>query len=136
VDVICRIVGVPLKDEPLFHAWIADVMAGIFDVGRRSKPKRVSAAGKMIRASALELAKYMIGLVEEAAAKPPGPKMISQMVHDDGPHGPMSAASVHRCRWHPGLRTGEGNSPTRLPEVIDVALDRLSAPRRGPGRVG
>jgi cytochrome P450 len=33
VDVICRIVGVPLKDEPLFHAWIADVMAGIFDVG-------------------------------------------------------------------------------------------------------
>ena len=29
VTVICKILGVPLKDEPTFHGWIADVLAGI-----------------------------------------------------------------------------------------------------------
>ena len=33
VNLICRIMGVPIEDEPQFHAWIADAMAGIFDVG-------------------------------------------------------------------------------------------------------
>ena len=28
VTIICQILGVPLKDEPLFHDWIADLMAG------------------------------------------------------------------------------------------------------------
>ncbi len=27
VNVICQILGVPLQDAPLFHAWIADLMA-------------------------------------------------------------------------------------------------------------
>jgi fatty acid omega-hydroxylase len=40
VDVICHILGVPREDEPQFHAWIADAMAGIFDLGPRSKPRR------------------------------------------------------------------------------------------------
>ena len=29
VTVICKIMGVPLKDEALFHKWIADGLAGI-----------------------------------------------------------------------------------------------------------
>ena len=32
VAVICKILGVPLKDEPTFHAWIFDFMAGV-DLG-------------------------------------------------------------------------------------------------------
>ena len=28
VAVICKILGVPLKDEPTFHRWIFDFMAG------------------------------------------------------------------------------------------------------------
>ena len=28
VAVICKILGVPLKDEPTFHGWIFDFMAG------------------------------------------------------------------------------------------------------------
>ena len=28
VAVICKILGVPLKDEPIFHGWIFDFMAG------------------------------------------------------------------------------------------------------------
>src|ERR1700759_2779651 len=33
VNVICRIIGVPIEDEPLFHAWLSDISAGIFDLG-------------------------------------------------------------------------------------------------------
>jgi cytochrome P450 len=32
VTIICQVLGVPLKDEPLFHGWIADLMAGV-DLG-------------------------------------------------------------------------------------------------------
>ena len=46
VTVICRIMGVPLKDEPLFHGWIADFMAGLIlgpdaatEEGQRRKEK-------------------------------------------------------------------------------------------------
>ena len=28
VAVICKILGVPLEDEPMFHGWIHDFMAG------------------------------------------------------------------------------------------------------------
>ena len=45
VTVICRIMGVPLKDEPLLHGWIADFMAGVRTRpgrghGRRAAPQR------------------------------------------------------------------------------------------------
>src|SRR6201996_3943538 len=33
VNVICRIMGIPIEDEPQFHVWIADVVGGIFDLG-------------------------------------------------------------------------------------------------------
>ena len=39
VAVICKILGVPLKDEPTFHGWIFDAMAGL-DLGPRGQPPR------------------------------------------------------------------------------------------------
>jgi fatty acid omega-hydroxylase len=93
VDVICRIMGVPLADEPLFHAWITDVMAGLFDVGPEIETEEGQRRKLKGRESQLELAKYIIGLVE-AAQKSPGPGMISQMVHDGGPDGPMSPGEI------------------------------------------
>ena len=93
VDVICHILGVPLEDEPQFHAWIADAMAGIFDLG----PEIETEEGQTRRAKGIEagqeLKKYIIGLVERAA-KSPCPGMISQLVHDDGPDGPMSPSEI------------------------------------------
>src|SRR6185312_5134554 len=93
VDVICHILGVPLEDEPQFHAWIADAMAGIFDLG----PEIETEEGQARRAKGVEagqeLKKYIIGLVERAA-KSPCPGMISQLVHDDGPDGPMSPSEI------------------------------------------
>jgi len=93
VDVICHILGVPLEDEPQFHAWIADAMAGIFDLG----PEIETEEGQARRAKGVEagqeLKKYIIGLVERVA-KSPCPGMISQLVHDDGPDGPMSPSEI------------------------------------------
>jgi cytochrome P450 len=93
VDVICRILGVPLEDEPKFHAWIADAMAGVFDLGPEITTEEGQARKAKGQASSFELKKYIIGLVEKAE-KSPGPGMISQMVHDDGPDGRMSPGEI------------------------------------------
>jgi fatty acid omega-hydroxylase len=42
VMVICKILGVPLKDEPQFHDWIHDFMAGLMDMG----PEAATEEGK------------------------------------------------------------------------------------------
>jgi fatty acid omega-hydroxylase len=93
VNVICRILGVPLEDEPRFHAWIADAITGLFDVG----PEITTEEGKARRAKGeaanVAFKQYIIGLVEEAE-KSPGPGMISQLVHDDGPDGRMSPSEI------------------------------------------
>jgi fatty acid omega-hydroxylase len=93
VDVICRILGVPLEDEPKFHAWIADTMAGVFDLGSEITTEEGQARKAKGEASAFELKKYIIGLVKKAE-KSPGPGMISQMVQDDGPDGRMSPSEI------------------------------------------
>lgn len=93
VDVICRIMGVPLQDEPLFHSWIADMMAGIFDVGPEIGTDEGQRRKEKGQESTLELGKYFIGLVQ-SAQRSPGTGMISQMVHDDGPDGPMSPGEI------------------------------------------
>jgi fatty acid omega-hydroxylase len=93
VNVICRILGVPIEDEPQFHAWIADAITGLFDVG----PEITTEEGKARRAKGeeanLAFKQYVIGLVEKAE-KSPGPGMISQLVHDDGPDGRMSPSEI------------------------------------------
>ena len=93
VNVICRIMGVPIEDEPQFHAWIADIAAGIFDLG----PDIQTGEGQVRRAKGeaaeAEFNKYIVGLVEKAE-KSPGPGMISQLVHDDGPDGRMSRSAI------------------------------------------
>jgi fatty acid omega-hydroxylase len=93
VNVICRIMGVPIEDEPQFHAWIADIVAGIFDLG----PDIQTGEGQVRRANGeaadVEFNKYIVGLVEKAD-KSPGPGMISQLAHDDGPDGQMSRSAI------------------------------------------
>jgi cytochrome P450 len=93
VEVICHILGVPLADEPQFHAWIADTMAGVFDLG----PEIETEEGQVRRAKGVEasqqLKEYIIGLVERSQ-RSPRPGMISQLVHDDGPDGPMSPSEI------------------------------------------
>jgi len=92
VTIICQILGVPLRDEPLFHGWIADLMAGA-DMG----PEAATDEGQRLRekgaASRLAIAKYIIELVE-SAQKAPGNGMISKLTHDDGADGRMSPSEI------------------------------------------
>jgi fatty acid omega-hydroxylase len=84
---------VPIEDEPQFHAWIADAITGLFDLGPEIATEEGQARRAKGEASNLAFKNYIIGLVEKAA-KSPGPGMISQMVHDDGPDGRMSPSEI------------------------------------------
>jgi len=93
VKVICRIMGVPIEDEPQFHTWIADAITGVFDVGPDIATEEGRARRAKGEASSIAFKKYIIGLVEKAADSP-GKGMISQMAHDDGPDGRMSPSEI------------------------------------------
>jgi cytochrome P450 len=93
VNVICRIMGVPIEDEPKFHAWLADITAGVFDLGPDIHTEEGRARRDKGEAADAELNEYIVGLVEKAV-KSPGPGMISQLVHDNGPDGRMSPSAI------------------------------------------
>jgi len=89
VAVICKILGVPLKDEPTFHGWIADFMAGLMDMGPEIATEEGKARAEKGKASTAALAQYMAELIERFIREP-GESMLSKLVNDDGPDGPMS----------------------------------------------
>jgi fatty acid omega-hydroxylase len=93
VAVICRVLGVPIKDEPLFHAWIADIFAGV-DLGPEATTQEGQRRMKQGQAAKAAFSKYIIGLVESAEKTPKGEGMIWELVHDDGPDGRMSPAEI------------------------------------------
>ena len=93
VAVICRIMGVPLADEPKFHAWIFDFMRGA-DLGPEAKTEEGRAMAVRSGHAIGELHAYMTELAE-GYAREPGPGLISAVLHDtDGQDGPMSVAEV------------------------------------------
>jgi cytochrome P450 len=93
VNVICRIMGIPIEDEPQFHAWIADVVGGVFDLGPDIHTEEGGARRAKGEAANIELHEYIVELAEKAV-KSPVPGMISQLVHDDGPDGRMSPSAI------------------------------------------
>jgi fatty acid omega-hydroxylase len=93
VMVICKILGVPLKDEPQFHAWIHDFMAGIANMGPDAATKEGKALAEKGRASSAAFMQYLTDLVK-GFMKEPSDSMLSKMVHDKGPDGPMTPREV------------------------------------------
>jgi cytochrome P450 len=93
VNVICRIMGIPIEDEPRFHTWIADIVGGIFDLGPDIHTEEGRARRAKGEAADVELNEYIVGLAEKVT-KSPGPGMISQLVHNDGPDGRMSPSAI------------------------------------------
>jgi cytochrome P450 len=92
VTVICKIMGVPLKDEPQIHKWVADGLAGI-DFGPEAASEEGKARGEKGRVGQAALQNYMAELIE-GLIQEPNDGMISKMLHDDGPDGPMSPDEV------------------------------------------
>jgi cytochrome P450 len=94
VMVICRIMGVPLKDEPQFHAWIHDFMAGLMDLGPESATPEGKARAEKGKASSAAFMQYMTEMIQGYVKKPDESSMLSKMVNDDGPDGSMTAREV------------------------------------------
>ena len=88
VAVICKILGIPVQDEPTFHAWIFDFMKGTNLGPERDTEEGRALAAKAV-ASTAALDGYLRDLVEKYA-KEPGEGLLSGLLHDDGPDGPMS----------------------------------------------
>ena len=88
VAVICKILGVPVEDEPMFHAWILDFMMGA-DLGPEGTTEEGRALAEKGRASTAALQDYLGNLVQ-SYAQTPGEGLLSKLLHDDGPDGPMS----------------------------------------------
>jgi cytochrome P450 len=92
VTVICKVLGVPLEDEKAFHGWIFDFMAGL-DLG----PEAATDEGRMRaakgQASTAALTEYLRELVE-GYVREPGDGLLSKLVNDGGPDGPMEPAEA------------------------------------------
>ncbi|BBX61685.1 cytochrome P450 [Mycobacterium saskatchewanense] len=89
VAVICKILGVPVEDEPTFHSWIFDFMMGS-DLGPEGATEEGRALAEKGRASTAELLDYL-GCLVQRYARTPGEGLLSKLLHDDGPDGPMPA---------------------------------------------
>jgi cytochrome P450 len=88
VAAICKLLGVPREDQPRFHHWaeaiteVADPTTGSFEQRMRRRA-RINA----------DLGQYLNGLAD-AHARQPGDDLISGMLTDTGPHGPMSRGDL------------------------------------------
>jgi cytochrome P450 len=81
VSVICRILGVPRKDEPQFKLWASALIENLAQQGETAQRQRDKAQN--------DLNQYIAGLVERDR-KRPGDDMLSQMTTDTGPLGRMT----------------------------------------------
>ncbi|WP_228000757.1 cytochrome P450 [Nocardia australiensis] len=87
VTVICKILGIPLADEPTFHAWIYDFLTGT-DLGPDADTEQSKARAEKARASRDALTRYLAGLIEQLQREP-SEGLLSKLIHDNGPDGPM-----------------------------------------------
>ncbi|TQR86729.1 cytochrome P450 [Mycobacterium hodleri] len=92
VAVICQLLGIPLEDEPMFHAWIFDFMAGL-DLGPEATTEEGQARAAKGKQSTAELSQYLADLIQGYLTAP-GEGLLSKLVNDDGPDGPMAPAEA------------------------------------------
>lgn len=92
VTVICEILGIPIADEPTFHIWIHDMLTGT-DLGPDAATAEGEARAGKARAGRVALTRYLTELIERVRREP-RPGLLSAMIHDNGPDGPMSLGQV------------------------------------------
>ncbi|GAB3841636.1 cytochrome P450 [Dactylosporangium cerinum] len=88
VAAICRLLGVPREDQPRFHEW-ADALIRTFDPSTGTFPQRQEARN----AATAELGRYLAALVDDRGDHP-GDDLISGMLADPGPHGPLARGDI------------------------------------------
>jgi fatty acid omega-hydroxylase len=89
VAVICKILGVPPRDEPSFHGWIHDLMAGT-DLGPDAETEEGQVRVRRGREGTAALTQYISDLIR-GYLEEPGEGLLSKLVNDnDGPDGAMA----------------------------------------------
>ncbi|MFJ8825414.1 cytochrome P450 [Streptomyces sp. NPDC102467] len=85
VTVICRLLGVPREDEPVFREWSTTVIDSI-DIGPGEDPGKRETVGEQARH---EMGRYLVGLAEQRRGGS-GDDMLSAFVNDPGPPGELT----------------------------------------------
>ncbi|MET8454194.1 cytochrome P450 [Streptomyces sp. NPDC005209] len=88
VTVICKILGVPLEDEPRFHQWVETALDAL-DFGPEAASEEIRSRQAGGRQAVREFGQFAADLLDRYARQP-GPGMLSAMVNEDGPEGRMS----------------------------------------------
>ncbi len=88
VSVIFRVMGAPMADAPTFHGWVTDFMNGA-DVGSERDTPDGQAAVQQAATSMAALESYVHDWVERIS-RTPEPGLLSAVLHDAGPDGPVS----------------------------------------------
>jgi cytochrome P450 len=84
VTMICRLLGVPRKDEPRFHAWTA-ALAPSLDPSQSKSEAVVQQAARAVR----QMVMYMNGLIASRSAQP-GDDLLSGLMTASDPDGRMN----------------------------------------------
>ncbi|MFD7056697.1 cytochrome P450 [Streptomyces mirabilis] len=85
VTVICKVLGVPLEDEPRFHSWIETALDAL-DFGPEAASEEIQSRLAGGRQAVKEFGQFAAELLDRYAQQP-GPGMLSAMVNEDGPEG-------------------------------------------------
>ncbi|MFI9603345.1 cytochrome P450 [Streptomyces sp. NPDC052043] len=80
VTVICRLLGVPREDEPLFRAW-SDAVVASADVRPEADSTETDQAGDQAR---MEMGRYLVNLAERRRDRP-SDDMLSAFVNEPDP---------------------------------------------------
>ncbi|MFG2948462.1 cytochrome P450 [Streptomyces adustus] len=88
VTVICKVLGVPLEDEPRFHQWIETALDAL-DFGPEAASAEIQSRQAGGRQAVQEFGQFAAELLDRYAQQP-GPGMLSAMVNEDNPEGRMS----------------------------------------------
>ncbi|MER6981054.1 cytochrome P450 [Streptomyces carpinensis] len=80
VTVICRLLGVPREDEPLFRAW-SDAIVAAADVKPEEDTAEADEAGRQAR---VEMGGYLVNLAEQRRGNP-SDDMLSAFVNEPDP---------------------------------------------------
>jgi len=89
VTVICEVLGVPRQDEPRFHAWSEDIIA----TAEATSPEDAAEKRERAGLATTQLTEYLSALAD-AKRDNPTDDLISGLVNDDGPGGPMSRVDM------------------------------------------
>jgi fatty acid omega-hydroxylase len=87
VTVICKVLGVPLEDEPRFHQWIETALDAL-DFGPEARSEEVQSRQAGGQQAVQDFGRFAAELLDRYARQP-GPGMLSEMVNEDGHEGRM-----------------------------------------------